>query len=308
MMVSCYHPDGSIAHDHTPCRSPSIGNGDGAVACCPHADICLDNHLCLAQTGPAVIYRGSCTDRKWESPDCAQYCSDGSDRPGNRDFNWKGLMLTLLLTVEVMGDAAIYFVDVEGHFLFCCGNMDPSSNTCVVGTKGSSSPFFVEAGLVIFNRTSGSTSTNNTDITSGNITVAENAARITATNTLTAATSASASPCMRLSSSSSSRIEIPLSAGASGVLGLALLFTLSLLWKQRKYKQILSKDIQRREEKYRDLMEIRTGDLEGTEQRQLEAWRSHEIDGQSRAPGQPFSGNPPDELDGTQIHEIADRR
>ena len=308
MMASCYHPDGSIAHDHTPCRSPSIGNGDGAVACCPHADICLDNHLCLAQTGPAVIYRGSCTDRKWESPDCAQYCSDGSDRPGSWDFNWKGLMLTLLLAVEVMGDAAIYFVDVEGHFLFCCGNMDPSSNTCVVGTKGSSSPFFVEAGLVIFNRTSGSTYPNNTDITSGDITVADNTARITVTNTITAAISASASPSMGLSSSSSSRIEVPLSAGASGLLGLALLFTLSLLWKQRKCKQGLTKDIQRWEEKYRDLMEMRTGHLEGAEHRQHEAPRSHEVYGQPRTPNQLNLRETPDELYGTQIHEVANRR
>lgn len=72
---TCYYPDGSIPPRDTPCHSPSIG--DGASACCAESDICLDNGLCLANSGSELISRGSCTDQSWQSPECSQYCNDG---------------------------------------------------------------------------------------------------------------------------------------------------------------------------------------------------------------------------------------
>ena len=47
--------------------------------------------------------------------------------------------------------------------MFCCSNIDLASNSCVTSTHGSSSPFTIEAGNVIFNRTNGSTSPNSTE-------------------------------------------------------------------------------------------------------------------------------------------------
>lgn len=73
---TCYFPDGSEAIDDKPCQSPSIN--DGASACCNTRDVCLENHLCLAQTGGPMISRGSCTDETWQSPLCSQYCADGN--------------------------------------------------------------------------------------------------------------------------------------------------------------------------------------------------------------------------------------
>lgn len=75
---TCYFPDGSVADRDTPCNSNATNYG--VSACCAHMDICLDNHLCLAQSGEEVITRGTCTDRTWQSSGCSQYCADG-DRP-----------------------------------------------------------------------------------------------------------------------------------------------------------------------------------------------------------------------------------
>ena len=72
----CYFPDGSISTNDSPCHAPFTD--DGASACCAHSDVCLDNNLCLAQNGPELISRGTCTDKTWQSPECSQYCSDGN--------------------------------------------------------------------------------------------------------------------------------------------------------------------------------------------------------------------------------------
>lgn len=69
----CYFPDGSESN-YTPCRPQS---SDQASACCLPIDICLDNSLCLAQTGYGALSRGSCTDATWQSDDCPRYCQDG---------------------------------------------------------------------------------------------------------------------------------------------------------------------------------------------------------------------------------------
>ena len=72
-----YFPDGSVANDDAPCHSASID--DEQNACCFVFDICLNNNPCLAQIGPQIITRGSCTDKSWLSPECSQYCPDGND-------------------------------------------------------------------------------------------------------------------------------------------------------------------------------------------------------------------------------------
>ena len=71
---TCYYPDGSVSHRDTPCRVLPYGQ---ASPCCGATDICLDNDYCLAQSGPEVVTRGSCTDSSWQSGECPQYCQDG---------------------------------------------------------------------------------------------------------------------------------------------------------------------------------------------------------------------------------------
>ena len=71
---TCYFPNGSAADRDIPCRAPTSNQ---ASACCAYSDICLDNSLCLAQSGVGIITRGSCTDQSWQSSECARYCQDG---------------------------------------------------------------------------------------------------------------------------------------------------------------------------------------------------------------------------------------
>ena len=72
---ACYFPDGSVSPQDIPCHS--FFPAGGASACCGAADVCLNNKLCLAQTGGELISRGSCTDQTWQSLECPQICSDG---------------------------------------------------------------------------------------------------------------------------------------------------------------------------------------------------------------------------------------
>lgn len=71
---TCYFPNGAAADRDIPCRAPTSNQ---ASACCAYSDICLDNSLCLAQSGIGIITRGSCTDQNWQSSACARYCQDG---------------------------------------------------------------------------------------------------------------------------------------------------------------------------------------------------------------------------------------
>ena len=75
--ATCYYPNGSIAPEDTPCHPPATG--DSVSACCLDSHLCLDNGLCLPQDGAERLYRGSCTDRIWQSTECAQYCPDGNN-------------------------------------------------------------------------------------------------------------------------------------------------------------------------------------------------------------------------------------
>ena len=113
---TCYYPDGSVASHDSPCHSSSTG--DRSSACCNHADICLNNGLCLAQSGGEIVSRGSCTDQSWQSTACSQYCADGKSiiqRFGDL-FNGRfrcGLVLTLisiLQTIRVVERPYISFI------------------------------------------------------------------------------------------------------------------------------------------------------------------------------------------------------
>ncbi|KAF6230559.1 hypothetical protein HO173_011096 [Letharia columbiana] len=287
---TCFYPDGSVSTHDTPCHSPSIG--DGASACCGSTDICLNNSLCLAQSGAELVTRGSCTDQTWQSPECPQYCSD--ENPS--------------------GGALIFLAGyLQDKFKFCCSQVILSNNTCNTTTKGSTAPFEIEAGLVILNRTSGSTSLNTTDAATVTVT-ATATATATPMATVTALTlppnsssfhnTSSTSP----SSSSSSR-EAAIGAGMGVTLGLGLLVTLGLLWRLRKHKQILSKDIQTWEWKYSELMKAKTAIFAGAEHQPphpLDCWNQDGLDGQPHLVPQ-LEGWKPDEIDGTEVYGLGNR-
>lgn len=168
----------------------------------------------------------------------------------------------------------------------------------MTSTKGSHAPFPVEAGHVIFNRTSGSTSPNNTNVAP---------ITITATSTATVLATASASNSLSTHTTpSSSKRGIVAGAVVSGLLGLVLLVTLGLLWRERMQKQSLKKEVQEWEGNYGKLVQAQNVlvDISGAEHQappqQLDGWRSHELYGQSQVPHQ-LDGGKPGEIDGTQV-------
>ena len=207
------------------------------------------------------------------------------------------MTLMSVIAVNPSGGAITFLVSYDPA-LFCCSQGNPFNNTCVTATKGSAAPFPIDVGLVIFNRTSGSTSPNITNAATVTVTATAAAALTTVTTTATALAVASASDApsnhITASSSSSSGKEAAIGAVVGGLLGVALLVTLVLLWRQKKQKQSLSDDVRMWENRYRESVTMKTegfGDgEEGQEHhpRQLEGWC-------------------PDEIDGTQIYEVANR-
>ena len=296
---TCYFPSGSISTLDTPCHSPSIGGG--ASACCASSDICLNNTLCLGQTGSALISRGTCTDRTWQNPECPQYCADGKKPPFT-----KYLRPDSGIAVSPNGGVNLHLLDVDNdpeRPIFCCSNVEPSNNTCMFAAGESTSPFGVPAGLVIFNRSSGSTLPNHTNDATVTIT-----ATATLTTTITTLVSSpdpvkntssplSVSPS---SSQSSSTKKIAISAGVGGALAFALLTTLILLWRQRKQKQSLIKGLSAWEARYRHARATQASDL-GAINHQLPLAELH---GQQHLVSQ-LEGWKPDEIDGVEIQEMA---
>ena len=186
------------------------------------------------------------------------------------------------MVVNSGGSAVLFPANFDDAALFCCSQFNVSTDTCTVGTKGSTAPFSLDAGLVIYNRTSGSTSPNITNA-------------VTRTVTATATSSASA-----YASSSSSGQEAAIGAGVGVPLGLALLVALALLLKQRGHKQILTKDVQTWKGKYEELKNTKAIESGHQPRQQFFSQRLGELEGHQHHPQQ-LQGWTPSEIEGTQL-------
>lgn len=71
----CFHPDGSRASDHLPCRGDDISN----THCCPLGSACLANGLCLLEEDSSLT-TGSCTDKTWDEANCFKTCFAGKSQ------------------------------------------------------------------------------------------------------------------------------------------------------------------------------------------------------------------------------------
>lgn len=279
---TCYYPNGTSSVD-TPCHSDNA-----ASACCNEGATCLSNGLCL---GGSIVSRGSCTDQSWESPDCPQYCADGkhSLQAALNLFllqPWLRPSLDLdaeaRFAVNMGGGEPLFLVGlIQDQWLFCCSPW--KNDTCDTATKGSDSPFIIEGGTVILNRTSGSTSTSIT-----------NSATVTETVTAAALTSPSSSPSVSSTSLSCSSKEAAVGAGLGAPLGLALLVASGLLWTQRKHKQKLRTDVQTWEGRYNDLTTKVVNRSGAVHQpiHQLPAWTPEELDGRPKSLPSEMSDRP----------------
>lgn len=204
------------------------------------------------------------------------------------------------ITVNPSGGAITFLMSFDPT-LFCCSQPNPFNNTCLNPTKGSTAPFPIDVGLVVFNRTSGSTLPNNTNDATVTVTATAAAAPTTITTTITATALALASPSDAPSNhtkaaswSSSSGKEAAIGAVVGGLLGLALLVTLVILLRQKKEKQRLSEDVQIWENRCRESMTMKTGGFEDGKEGQPHV--PHEVGGWR-----------PNEIDGRQIYEVANR-
>ena len=70
--ATCYFPDKSIASGFELCNSTLVGPNGGESACCTAGDICTTGGFCLNDM--YYPYRGACTDKSWNSDNCASEC------------------------------------------------------------------------------------------------------------------------------------------------------------------------------------------------------------------------------------------
>ena len=91
------------------------------------------------------------------------------------------------------------------------------------------------------------------------------------------------------------------------MLGIALFLALVLLWKQKRQKQSLSEDVQTWENRYRESVMTKTNVVAEAEHQTpqlLDGWNPGGKDSPPHFAHQ-VQGWSPDEIDGTQIYEVA---
>lgn len=73
--ATCYYPDKSRATGFEPCNSTLAGPSGAGSACCAVGEVCTTGGFCLNDL--YYPYRGACTDRSWNSVNCASECLGG---------------------------------------------------------------------------------------------------------------------------------------------------------------------------------------------------------------------------------------
>ncbi|EPE24130.1 hypothetical protein GLAREA_07980 [Glarea lozoyensis ATCC 20868] len=81
----CYYPNNTLAPSDSECSA-----GAETSVCCGKGYVCLGNGVCQIDpkiTGPnarfaGTIWRGSCTDQTWNSPECPKYCAGSVESEG----------------------------------------------------------------------------------------------------------------------------------------------------------------------------------------------------------------------------------
>lgn len=156
----------------------------------------------------------------------------------------------------VFPSSGIRIVNVKDK-LFCCGwgYFDSSSGTCVNSTRGSDAPFPVDHGHVIFNRSSGSTSPNNTAMVTSTVTLAGVTMKSVTTTATTAAGTAASPPLTR-------NREATVGVAVGVPLGIALLGFVGMLWRQKKEAIGLRKEKKNWEERYIALLSLLESKME----------------------------------------------
>ena len=133
--------------------------------------------------------------------------------------------------------------------LFCCGFFNSSSGTCLNSTRGSDAPFSVNQGSVIVNRGSGLASPNS----SATVTSTATLAGATATSVITTVGTTAVRTAASLPLTSDQAATVGAAVGVP--LGLALLGSVAMLWRQKREAIGLRRQKEDWEEKYISLLQ-----------------------------------------------------
>ncbi|EAQ92022.1 hypothetical protein CHGG_00257 [Chaetomium globosum CBS 148.51] len=221
----CYAPNGQTDDNFFPC-DPNATHS----TCCNGRSTCLSNKLCMGPDGNLI--RGLCTDKNWQSPECAYYCM--SAIRGGHD---------LISCSNVTNTDTSFCCD--GHRAFCCDdgvarfNVLPSNPQAWATWDNSASHFVVVQDLK-------TTSTGSLPAATGTSTTPSTtppAATTDSDQTQSAPTSPTATDTSTPSESPQST-TLPIAAQAGigvgiGALAIALAAVAYLLWKLRRSKKAL---------------------------------------------------------------------
>ena len=72
-MATCYYPDGSVSGGY-PCWNTT--SSAEYAPCCFDDAYCYSNGWCFSSAS-MTVYRGGCTDEKWQSDSCVKECTGG---------------------------------------------------------------------------------------------------------------------------------------------------------------------------------------------------------------------------------------
>ncbi|KAF2474681.1 uncharacterized protein BDR25DRAFT_111045 [Lindgomyces ingoldianus] len=80
--ASCYYPNGDFPSDYV--YAPCSDNENATCCMLGEGDQCLSNGLCYSPISQ-YMFRGGCTDKSWNSPNCFQHCKTGEWSSGSYD-------------------------------------------------------------------------------------------------------------------------------------------------------------------------------------------------------------------------------
>ncbi|KAK4197162.1 hypothetical protein QBC40DRAFT_107950 [Triangularia verruculosa] len=229
----CYYPDGREATSDSPC-----GPDTEDSMCCfkgsPHGLACLANKMCESPDGK--IIRGSCTDRTWSSPACANVC---------RSVDWGGA--NLISCSNVTNKDTSYCCE-KTEKANCCDSgvgrleLQPPQPITLALWDGSNRVYTAVSQV----STSSSTSTSTTlSTSSSDPTTSTTSSAVSAKETGPGSSDAEEGPTRapeQASSSSSGGLPVAAQAGIGvGVAAVVVLLAVIawLLWKLNKTKQAL---------------------------------------------------------------------
>ncbi|KAK4040448.1 hypothetical protein C8A01DRAFT_15685 [Parachaetomium inaequale] len=258
----CYFPNGELAPDY-PC-DPTAEES----ACCGVTALCLTNKLCRTPEGNLV--RGTCTEKNWNTAECAQYCLSRPPQPttsatksANQSIRPGEPGKDLISCSNVTGNDPQYCC--EGDNPGCCDSgkgrfpvlppnpqvwakWDASASSVVVLLQQTSSAASSSSSTSSSTATSSSPTSSTATITGTTTSSVATTSTTFALTTTTATTATGAAG--ETNPPSSADLPVAAKAGIGASVGVAVLLLAALafvLWRLRQSKKVLHAERERAE-------------------------------------------------------------